>query len=221
MSTKRMKVKLKLNNILKHHTMNPRGDQMKVVELLSPEINNEYLLMRAIKDRRTRRKINRNELTLQEISNILWVGCGQTKEATKRSKNRRTIASACNSQKVSIYIALDSGLYSYNEARHHLIEIHNKDIRKDLVNQKMLKSAPAVIVYVAKKEEKSGVIKHDDVMGSLLIGTEVGAMSQNIYLYCTEAKLNTVLVGLFNRELARELLCLEQKFEVIYTQVIG
>lgn len=194
---------------------------MQDIKLLDPNIELNYSLMESIKNRRTIRKICRKELSLQEISNILWVACGETKKATKTYKNRRTIPSACNSQKVSIMICLQTGVYRYIEDKHILVMINDLDIRNDLVKQTMLKNAPLGIIYIGKKELKSGIIKHNELKLRLLLGTEVGAMSQNIYLYCTGARLSTVIVGLFDKKEISNAVELSDDEDILFTQIVG
>lgn len=194
---------------------------MNRIKLPEPQLQLEYQLMTSLKQRRTKRKMTHEELSLQDIANILWVACGETKKATKKSKNRRTIPSACNSQKVTVYAAIDSGVYRYDEEEHALYKTINLDVRSDLAKQPMLKNAPFGLIYVARNELKSGIIKHDETMQALLVGTEVGAMSQNVYLYSTSAGMNTVLIALYDRDRLTELLNLPDGQNIIYTQVIG
>jgi len=60
---------------------------MNDITLPKPQLDLEFPLMKALKNRRTIRKWKTELLTLQEVSNILWCACGETKVATKRSKN--------------------------------------------------------------------------------------------------------------------------------------
>lgn len=194
---------------------------MKDIILDSPQKDLDFPLMQAINRRRTYRKITHESLDFMEISNLLWVACGETRKASKSSKNRRTIPSACNSQKVHVCVALPSGVYRYDEVNHVLVQLNEIDVRDILAKQPMLKNAPIGLIYVARKERKSGVIKHNDEMQALLVGTEIGAMSQNVYLYCASTGLNSVLVALYDREKLSSLINLEADEEIIMTHIIG
>lgn len=194
---------------------------MNDIKLLSPELNRNVSLMTAIKERRTIRKWNDESLSLQAISNILWCACGETKIATKRSKNRRTIPSACNGQVVTVYVALDSGIYEYIEETHTLRSIIETDIRNKLGTQKMMSNAPFGIIYVGTLKGKSGIIKTDDEKDMFMAAAEVGAMSQNVYLYAASANMNTVLIGLVDRAPLRSDLQLNKQQRIIYTQIVG
>jgi SagB-type dehydrogenase family enzyme len=213
-----------LNKLLKNNNISIKkigDDFIKTITLLEPQLELDYTLMNSLVNRRSIRKISKSELSLQEISNIVWAACGETKKATKRSKNRRTIASACNSKKVSILVSLDSGVYRFDESNHQLKQINAIDIRNDLAKHPLLKNPPMGLIYVARKDSKSGIIKHDETMQALLVGTEIGSMSQNVYLYCASAQLNTVLVALYYREKLQKSICLPDNEDIIFTQVIG
>ena len=84
--------------------------------------------MKALKSLWAKRKWKDEALSLQEISNILWCACGETKVATKRSKNRRTLPSGCNNQIVRVYADMESSVYKYNEPKHKLGHIVHDDI---------------------------------------------------------------------------------------------
>ncbi len=194
---------------------------MKNIILPKPQTEMFYPLMAALKNRRTVRKWKTEPLSMQEISNILWCACGETKEACGKSKNKRTIPSGCNSQLVSVYAAMEQGVYRYSEHEHKLIQISEDDVRGDIGTQEVMKSAPFGIIYVADYCKKTGIIKTDNSEKKVLSGTEAGSMSQNVYLYCAAAGLNTVLLGLVARDKLGEKLMLCDSCEIIYTQVVG
>ncbi len=194
---------------------------MKEIILPKPQIDLDFPLMKALQKRSTIRKWKLEDLPLQEISNILWCACGETKPAAKRNKNKRTIPSGCNSQLVSVYAAMDTGVYRYNEAEHKLEQVINEDIRNNLGKQKIMKTAPFGLIYIADFNKNTGIMKSDYGQKMFLGGTEAGSMSQNVYLYCACANLNTVLLALVDRDHIKSALKLNKNCEVIYTQVVG
>lgn len=96
------------------------ANMMNTIVLPEPQLDLPFPLMKAIQLRRTKRKWMNSDLSNQEISNLLWAACGVTHKETKRSKSRRTVPSACNSQEIKVYIALPNGLFLYNEKHHRL-----------------------------------------------------------------------------------------------------
>ncbi|HNX67346.1 MAG TPA: SagB/ThcOx family dehydrogenase [Bacteroidales bacterium] len=191
------------------------------IPLPAPRKELEFPLMKALETRRTKRKWAKASLSDQELADILWAGCGVTMPETKRSKCRRTVPSAHNAQSVSIYVALERGLFRYDEKVHSLIQVSEKDIRNEIGSQKMMKTAPVALIYVSDFSKLKWYTGTDDSRRWFAAGTEVGFISQNVYLYCAAAGLNTAVIGLVDRQRLGEVMELSNNEKVVYTQVIG
>lgn len=191
------------------------------LKLPPPQKDLEFPLMKALEMRRTRRKWIDADLSTQEISNILWSACGINAAETPKSKSKRTAPSARNSQTINVYIALSSGVYRYDEKNHQLIQILAEDIRQFIANQKMMKAAPSGLVYVSDFSRLKGYVGVDDHRKWFVAGTETGFISQNVYLFCASANLNTAVIGLVDREKLHAIMGLKEHEKVIYTQVVG
>ncbi|MGE5364888.1 MAG: SagB/ThcOx family dehydrogenase [Bacteroidota bacterium] len=192
-----------------------------VIKLPDPQKELAYPLMKALELRRTKRKWKDSHLSVQTLSNLLWAACGIAAAETKRSKSKRTVPSARNSQAVSVYIALPEGVYLYDETRHSIVLIKNRDVREFISNQKMMKSAPAGLIYVADFSRLKGYAGTDDKRKWFVSGTETGFISQNVYLYCAAAGLSTAIIGLVNREELEKVMGLSEYQKVIFTQAVG
>lgn len=193
----------------------------KIIELPKPQKDLSFPLMDALSLRRTKRKWLQENLLLQDISNLLWCAYGINQEETKKNKSKRTSPSATNSQIISLYIILNSGLYKYDERSHGLINIFEKDIREHLGTQKMMKAAPLGIVFVSDYSKMKTYMKGDPNKQWFVSGTECGCISQNIYLYCAATNLNTALLGLVNRENLHKVMGLLEHEKIVYTQAVG
>jgi SagB-type dehydrogenase family enzyme len=193
----------------------------EIIKLPNPQKELEFPLMKALEIRRTKRKWKDSNLSDQEISNLLWAACGITMGETKKNKSKRTVPSARNSQTIKIYVTLDIGLFQYDERNHALIEVYKKDIREYISNQKMMKSTPVGLIYVSDYSKLKGYVGIDDNQKWFVSGTETGFISQNVYLYCASAKLNTAVIGLVNRDELHEIMGLKDYEKVVYTQAIG
>lgn len=191
------------------------------IKLPDPQKHLGYPLMRALANRRSKRKWKDILLTGQELSNILWAACGINQEETKRAKCKRTAPSSGNSQSIKLYVALSDGLFLYEEKNHALKRISDKDMREHLSNQKMMRSAPAGLIYVSDYSKLKGYLGKDDRQRWFIAGTETGFISQNVYLYCASDELNTVVIGLVDRDKLHELMGLPDHEKVVFTQVIG
>ena len=193
----------------------------KMIILPPPQKDLDFPLMRALELRRTKRKWRSVCLSNQELSNLLWAACGITAVETKRSKCKRTAPSARNSQSIKTYVALDRGLFKYEEKDHALIQIYSADIRDQIGNQKMMKSTPVGLIYVADYSKLKGYVGVDDNQKWFIAGTETGFISQNVYLYCASSKLSTAVIGLVNRDKLHDIMGLKDYEKVVYTQAVG
>lgn len=191
------------------------------IKLPAPQKDLDFPLIKALEKRRSVRKWKDEPLSNQELANVLWAACGITKEETKRSKSKRTAPSACNSQEIKIYVTMKEGLFLYDEKDHRLIQVFSKDIRENIGTQKMMHSAPVGLIYVSDYSKMTSFLFSDDERRWFTSGTDTGFISQNVYLYCTAAKLSTVVLGLVNRDKLHKIMNLKEHEKVVYTQVVG
>lgn len=193
----------------------------KIIKLPIPQKDLAFPLMKALEKRRSKRKWIGRPLSEQELSNLLWAACGISRQESKQSNSKRTAPSACDSQEIKIYIALENGLFLYNEKNHQLIQILNQDIRADLGTQKIMKTAPAGLIYVTDFSKMKSVLFQDDQQKWLFSVTDTGFISQNVYLYCSAANLNTVVLGLVDRDKLQNIMGLQEHERVVFTQPVG
>ncbi len=186
-----------------------------------PQTNLGFPLMKALAMRRTKRKWANEPLSEPEISNLLWAACGITQPGTKQTKSKRTAPSACNSQEIMVYVALENGLFLYNETLHQLGKISSEDIRQDMGTQKMMKSAPLGLVYVADLSKMKSLLFKNEQDKLITAAADTGFISQNVYLYCAAAGLNTAVLGLVNRSVLHKRMGLHEQQKIVYTQVVG
>ena len=85
----------------------------------------------------------------------------------------------------------------------------------------MMQSAPVGLIYVADHSKLSMYTATDDNRKSFVSGTETGFISQNVYLYCASAGLNTAIIGLVDRNQLHAIIGLEEHEQIVYTQVVG
>ncbi len=191
------------------------------IKLPEPQKNLEFPLMKALENRRTIRKWKKTPLSIQEIANLLWAACGITKAQKGKSKSKRTAPSACNSQEIRVYVLLPEGIFLYNEESHTLEMLDPSDIREHTGRQKMMKSAPLGLVFVADLSRMSGPFFRNDEAKRFCAWVDTGYISQNIYLYCAAANLATVVLALIDRESLSKKMKLSDNEKIVLTQVVG
>ena len=175
-------------------------------------------LMQALNERQSVREFTDENLTPQQLSDLLWAANGINRPAEKM----RTAPSAMNYQDIDVYVALKSGLYLYDAETHVLKFINNKDIRSITGIQSFVNDAAVNLVYVADMG-KTGKAEGAAITDSDLFGpyADAGFVAQNVYLYCASENLGCVVRGLIPREVLAPELGLRSNQRIILAQTVG
>jgi len=176
-----------------------------VVVLPAPVTSGGMPLLDAVSRRRSQRDFQPEALPLPLLSNLLWCGFGINREQS----GGRTVPSAMNMQEIDIYVAMSSGLYRYEPRGHQLLRQVDKDVRPLTGYQDFVDKAPLDLIYVAD----TGMAAYAPVV--------VGAIAQNIYLYCASAGLATVLRAWIDRDALARAMGLASPKQVLMSQTIG
>ncbi len=184
------------------------------IDLPSPRMEGGRPLMEVLKDRRTMRSFSNKELSLQELSNLLWAAFG----INRPEEGKRTAPSAMNKQETDIYVAKKDGLYLYDANNNSLIKILGEDIRGATGGQDFVKDAPVNLVYVADYLKMGDSSKESKDFYS---AANTGYISQNVYLYCASEGLATVVRGWVDREKLHEAMKLKGRQKIILAQTVG
>lgn len=190
------------------------SQNMDTLKLPPPQTSGGKPLMDALRERKTTRTFAAKELSMQELSNLLWAGAG----ISRPESGKRTAPSANNWQEVEVYVSLKSGVYLYNAAENQLTPILAEDIRSKTGQQEFVGSAPVNLIFVA---DYSKMTNRPEEMKFFYSGTDTGFISENIYLYCASAGLATVVRGMVDREALKSLLKLPAEKNVIFAQTVG
>lgn len=183
------------------------------IKLPAPQRKGGMPLMEALNNRRTIRKYQAKELSLQQISNLLWAAFG-----VNRPDGKRTAPTAINAQEIMIFVFMQKGTFRYDAAKNMLIEINKKDLRRLPVPRfeapltLMIASDTAKQARMRTAERKK---HYSDV--------DTGYVSQNIYLYCASSGLGTVAIGgvVDNGEKIRKALNLPKNIYPVLGHAVG
>jgi hypothetical protein len=158
-------------------------------------------LMNTIDLRVSSRHYSNKEISIQTLSDILWVAFGVNKNGT------RTIATAQNEQNLKLYVVYKGVVWYYDAFQNSLIRITNENVMGDLAKQKFVEDASINLIFVGSDKEYSAF--------------HAGSATQNVYLYATKNGLNTIVRGLIDKEALKRKLKLTSDEFVIINQVIG
>ena len=178
----------------------------KDIQLPEPNRTGGMPLMDAINNRHSSREFSDFTLTEQQLSDMLWIACGYNRP------DKRTVATALNRQEMSAYVVTDKAVYKYEPKENKLIHINSGDLRDAFAAQDFAKNAPLNIALVADMEKQ---------VKDIFAAMTVGAMSNNIYLWCASEGLNTVTRASFDQEGMKKALKLSETEEVLLVQTVG
>lgn len=193
--------------------LNQGGDMIK---LPSPEFTNKSI-EECIQARRSMRNFRNQNLSDQEISNILWAAQG----ITDKDRGFRAAPSAGATYPLELFIAKKEGLFRYIPQSHGLKKEKNKDVRKDIakaaLSQMFIVDAGMVVVITAVVARTSWRYGERAVR---YVNNEVGHCAQNIHLEAVALGLGSVPIGAFNDGQLKEVLGLQEE-EPFYIIPVG
>ena len=172
--------------------------QAQDIKLPDPIEGGDIPLKEALKVRETVRDFLTEDVSLEQISSLLWAANG----INRPESGKRTAPSARNVQETDIYLFSQKGIFLYVPEKHILSLIREGDYRKAISDQKHFTQAPIALVLVANYDRMKGFDKESR---DFYAPVDCGYISQNIYLFCTE-KLGTVACGAINRDKLAELM---------------
>ncbi len=170
-------------------------------------------LMEALKNRQSQRSFSDKELTLQQMSDMLWAAYG-----INRPDGFRTVPSARTWNEFDIYIIKAEGWYVYDPVKHVMLMMGNEDLREFAGTQEFVKTAPVNLVFVADFDRMANA---DDDFRKFYSAADAGFISQNVYLYCASENLATIVRGQIDKTKAKEVLKLRPNQHVILAQTVG
>lgn len=183
------------------------------VKLPPPVRQGGMPLMQALNERHSSRDYTDQQLSDQQLSDLLWAAFG-----INRADGRRTAPSARNKQEIDIYVATAQGVFLYDAVNHALILIAPGDIREKTGAQPWVKVAAVNLIYVCNKERVGST---DEMSTMINAAFSAGAIAQNVYLFCTSEGLGSVVRGSFDKNVLIPLLKLNEKQVIVMTQTAG
>jgi len=178
----------------------------KVIELPKPILKSEKSLEEALAKRQSVRSYTARQLSIQEVSQLLWAGQGE-----KGRRFGRTAPSAGALFPLELYLVTRQATFHYDPGSHSLVTVHAGDLRDPLaaaaLGQGCVRTAPAVVVISAVIERTA--VKYRG-RAERYVYMEVGHAAQNILLEAVSLGLGAVPVGAFEDARVRQVLKLPE-----------
>jgi len=199
---------------LKEVAASPPPEEMALPE---PRLMGEISLEEALTQRRSVRSLTDEELTLEEISQLLWAAQGLTADW-----GGRTAPSAGALYPLEVYVATADGLYHYVAQGHKVIIESQDDLRPKLweagLKQDAIREAPAVFVITAIYERTA---QKYGGRAERYVKLEAGHACQNILLQAVALDLGAVPIGAFYDDQVQATLSLPPDHEPLYIIPVG
>ncbi len=186
---------------------------IETVSLPEPRKTGGMPLMEALNLRQSSRDYSDRELDIQTISNLLWAAFG-----VNREDGKRTAPTARDWREFDIYVVKADGWYVYDAEKNALLKMSNEDMRKYAGRQDFVHTAPLTLIYIADYDRMEGA---SDEIRDFYSATDVGFISQNVYLFCASEGLGTCVLGQVDREKMREMFRLRPGQRVVLSQTMG
>jgi len=184
------------------------------IKLNEPDIYRGSNFMRALSERQSIREYDTKELSLQDLSDLLWAANG-----VNRTDGKRTAPSAMNRQEIDVYVINKNGAYLYDAANHTLKGVAAGDFRKAAAaTQDFAATAPMSIVLVANLEKLGNPDSENTRLTAAMDG---GIVNQNINIFCAAVGLVTVPRGTMDKTELTKALKLSDKQLLILNNPVG
>jgi SagB-type dehydrogenase family enzyme len=184
------------------------------VALPAPTRTGGMSLNEALATRRSIRSYTSVQLTMDEISQLLWSAQGITGD-----KGQRTAPSAHAQYFLRLYVARPEGFFEYIPASHSLKPLSQKDIRAALSTQDVVKNAPVVFLIAGEYERAAKITQRE--VSQRLVNLEAGHAAQNMLLQATALKLGAVSVGGVDAKQTAQAAALPADIGAIYLIPVG
>lgn len=191
--------------------------EAKMTQLLQPKLKGTISLEETISKRRSVRNFQNKNLSIDQISQLLWSAQGITSK-----RGFRCAPSAGAIYPMEIYFVSSDGLFHYIPYEHKIEKIKDGDLRKQLSDaaygQDFISDAGISIIITCNYEK---IMQRYSKRGIRYADMEAGHIAQNIHLQAVSSGLGSCPVGAFDDGSVTKLLQLPKNLTPIYIIPIG
>lgn len=189
--------------------------QAQNIKLPKPQKDGGESVLKSIDLRQSDRSFKDGDVSLQDLSTILWAGWGE-------SHGKRTAPTAINAQDITLYVFLETGIYRYDEKANELVLVKKGDYRKLTDREGGFAGNVTNVAIVSDFAKYERIKEHHTkfVFGSM----SAAYVSENMYLACAGMKRNLGTVTRYaahNEKQVREVLPLKEDEHIFLFQTIG
>lgn len=185
------------------------------VKLPEPEKTGGIGILDAVAARQSASDFVDEEISLQQLSTLLWVAGG-----VNRPDGKITFATALNTQDMIIFVFMRDGTYRYNPAEHSLTLIKEGDNRLLTGSQPFVARAAVDLLYVQDTGKWGNrKIPTTDILNCGF--AHAGLSMQGVYLYAASQGWGARTRMNFDKEKLTKLLGLTEQHNFTLMQCVG
>lgn len=190
--------------------------QSKDIALNAPDKTGGLSVQQAFSLRRSYRGgIDSRELSLQQLSDLLWAANG-----VNRPDGGRTAPSAIGAKDVDVYVVMPAAAYRYDADANVLKWVADGDLRKAASGgQAFVESVPVVLVLVSDLARFGSRMDSETI--DVFAGMDVGIVSQNISIFCAGQGLATIPRAMMDQAALRQALKLTETQQPMLNNAVG
>lgn len=191
------------------------------IKLPRPRTTGKMSLEEAIIDRQSVRSFSKQDLSPEEISQLLWAAYG-LRDVDSITGASKTVPSAGALYPMEIYIVSPNGVFHYFPSSHSLKEISDKDLRSALSGAALWQEAiaQAAVDFVIACVYDKICWKYGE-RGMRYAHIEAGHIAQNIHLQAVCLGLGSVPIGAFKDTAVQKALYLPKDNIPLYIVPVG
>jgi len=186
--------------------------------LEKPESKIDVDLMKAFGLRKSTKEFSEKEVSIKELSTILWSANG-----INREDGKRTAPALFGMEVIRIYVLSNSGIYLYDATQNTLLSRSTKDAKKDVGSKRGgaegTETASLVLLLTGDPSMIPDFLSRDMRLNAAY--ATAGTIGQNVYLIANALGLRTRLVGALNVEGIRGCLKLSEDEIPLYIMPLG
>ncbi|MCQ2821636.1 MAG: nitroreductase family protein [archaeon] len=159
-----------------------------IIKLPDPVTKGGMPVYQAMNRRQCKRGFHddeRYDLTLLQLSELLWMGYGPN-----RDNGYKTAASAFAAFPFDVYVFLRTGIYKYNPTENQLELFLNRDFRAVTGQDKYVANANVNLVFMGVYDREKDVSSKEEKQR--LMELDVGHLAYNILIFCANLGLQCV-----------------------------
>jgi SagB-type dehydrogenase family enzyme len=198
-------------------------EDRRMIRLPPPDLDSSTSIEKSLAERSSVRNYSTQDVTINELSQILWAAQGMT-----RRRGFRTAPSAGALYPLEVAVVagrvsgLAPGVYRYEPIGHELMKTGDGDRRVALwqagLEQSAIRNAPVILVFCAVYERTTR--KYGE-RGIRYVHMEAGHAAQNVCLQAISLSLGTVVIGAFNDKQVKNTLELKADESPLYILPVG